>query len=115
MRVVMYLQQAYNYKNNYCLNNNNIGCGVVVNEHLVRVAIHEFTTYNKTTLIMELPKIEPIDWMKPEPIRPEVKEPLASTTHVHHIPLAARENIRRDYIGADGLLHIYYPGIPESY
>ena len=62
---------------------------------------------------MELPKIEPIDWRKPEPIRPAITEPMASTTHIQHIPLAGRENMRRDYIGADGILHIHYPGIPE--
>lgn len=62
---------------------------------------------------MELPKIEPIDWRKPELKRQVVKEPLASSTHLQYIPLPARECIRRDYIGDDGILHIYYPGIPE--
>ena len=80
----------------------------------MRVAIHEFTTYNKTTRIkMDLPNIEPIVWKKPEPTRQTLTAPKTVTSQLHYAPLSTREDVRRDYIGADGILHIHYPGIPE--
>jgi hypothetical protein len=58
---------------------------------------------------MNLPKLEPIVWRKPEPKR----EPKPATINVQFLAQGSRDNIRHDYIGPDGLLHIHYPGLPE--
>ena len=60
---------------------------------------------------MNLPKIDPIVWEKPK--REERVE--VNPVQIKYIPLPPRDDVRRDYIGNDGILHTHYPGIPESY
>ena len=46
-----------------------------------------------------------------QPIQPE--NTIIPANRNYFVEISTRENIRRDYIGDDGILHIHYPGIPE--
>lgn len=58
---------------------------------------------------MNLPKIEPIVWKKQ---KPEVKAEVIPV-QVQYMTLPPRDDVRHDYIAADGIIYTHWPELPE--